>query len=198
MLMILLRVQNQSLWTYLAINMVCKALTSSLLLSGLFVLASSHPWLCKYWLILWKAEGILGVRPSTPTQNSTAAYVNTETPVLPQSLKASIMRLESSQMDQTFWGVVSAAVRSLGPLGVRWDTLLPWPSTCGSAFGGDSPFSDIRILGIGLIRLYFPHIFTWTVGCTSCAWCYRLCLPRLQPRTILLGRIVEDSCVIAS
>ena len=43
------------------------------------------------------------------------------------------MSLTSSQMDQTFWGVVSAAVGRLGPWGVhlRYD----WPDAFGSAKG---------------------------------------------------------------
>ena len=46
-------------------------------------------------------------------------------PVLFQSLKSSILNLTYSQMDQTFWGVVSAAVRRLGPW---WASIvMPFP-----------------------------------------------------------------------
>ena len=39
--------------------------------------------------------------------------------VLVRSLKSSVLSLTSSQMDQTIWGVVSAAVGRLGTWGVH-------------------------------------------------------------------------------
>ena len=65
--------------------------------------------------------------------NSAAAYM--EMPVLVRSLKSSILRLTSSQTDQTFSGVVSATVGRLGLWGVHLDTLSPLPGACGTPFG---------------------------------------------------------------
>ena len=58
-----------------------------------------------------------------------------EIPVLVWSLKSSILRLTSSQMDQNFWGVVSAVEGRLRLWGVHWDILFHWPIAYGSPFG---------------------------------------------------------------
>ena len=46
---------------------------------------------------------------------SSGYKLKAELPELMQSLKSSIWSLTSSQMDQTFWEVVSATVRRVGP-----------------------------------------------------------------------------------
>ena len=59
-----------------------------------------------------------------------AAYVKIEMPVLMWSPRSSILSLTRSQMDQTFWGVVRAAVGGLGTWGVH--LRYPWPGAFGS------------------------------------------------------------------
>ena len=56
-----------------------------------------------------------------------ASYHKREIPVLVRSLKSSILSLTNSQMDQTIWGEVCAAVRRLELWYVHKDTLSHWP-----------------------------------------------------------------------
>ena len=59
-----------------------------------------------------------------------------EMPALVRSLKSSILRLTSSQMDQTFWGVVSAVLGRLEPISR--------PGACDSQLGATSYFKERR------------------------------------------------------
>ena len=59
-------------------------------------------------------------------------------------------------MDQTFWGVVSAAVVTLGPWDVHFETLSPWPGECASPLGATF-FLKKKISGWPKFFTYFNY-----------------------------------------